>query len=291
MGNRQVQNIIAAAVILVALAALLFQNQIWNWWQELGLLNDKRPPIAEIISLGGNVKFRLPESLTYYRARKSMSLRAKDTVLTDQDGSAVISFKSGLKVELQPNSLIIVEDYGTGPGSMELTFLRGEVRILDQGEGLKLSGAELKKELATKPQSIEVDLTMLEKASTPVPVILPKINLEEKREKLKNQPQAKKKKEEKETLPDSYIASVIRNQKTFLNRCYAQHLRLNPEARGRIDTSLTIEPDGTISAARVIGSTIPDPVLQQCVVSTLQRARFKAFNGDPIMVNYPINFE
>ena len=67
--------------------------------------------------------------------------------------------------------------------------------------------------------------------------------------------------------------------------------RFNPNARGRIDTSLTIESDGTISSARVIGSTIPDPILQQCVVSTLQRARFKAFNGDPIIVAYPINFE
>ena len=96
---------------------------------------------------------------------------------------------------------------------------------------------------------------------------------------------------EKETLPDSYIASVIKNQRTFLNRCYAQRLRLNPDARGRIDTSLTIEPDGSISTARVIGSTISDPALQQCVVSTLQRARFKTFNGDPIIVQYPINFE
>ena len=100
-----------------------------------------------------------------------------------------------------------------------------------------------------------------------------------------------KKIDEKETLPDSYIASIIRNQRTFLNRCYAQYLRLNPDARGRIDCALTIEPDGTISTARVIGSTIPDSALQQCVVSTLQRARFKSFNGDPIIVNYPINFE
>jgi hypothetical protein len=286
--HRKTQDIIAVIVILLALLGLLFQDQIWNRWEEYKIGSDPRPSIAEITSLNRGVKYRLPESLTYRRARKSMPLHAKDTVLTEADSSAIITFKSGLKVELEPNSLIIIEEYGSGPGAMELTFLRGRVKILDQGKGIKLSGAELNKDQALK-QPVKIDFSVLEKAPTPPPVALNTMNLEEKKERLKEL--LRKKKAEKETLPDSYIASVIRNQKTFLNRCYAQHLRLNPDARGRIDTSLTIESDGSISSARVIGSTIPDPILQQCVVTTLQRARFKSFNGDPIIVAYPINFE
>lgn len=283
MDNRKVQNILAAIVIILAILILLFQESVWDWWQRISLENDKRPVLAQIESMSNNVKFRLPETLTYYRARPNMSLHAKDTVSTDVGSSAVISFKSGLKVELEPNSLIIIEDYGSGSGNMELTFLRGGVKILNQGEGLKLSGTAVKKD-----QAMKLNLALLDKAP-PTPPPLPKIGLEEKKEKLKDL--TRKKRVQKETLPDSYIASVIKNQKTFLNRCYAQHLRLNPDARGRIDTALTIEPDGSISTARVVGSTIPDPSLQQCVVTTLQRAHFRSFDGDPIIVNYPINFE
>jgi hypothetical protein len=275
--NRKVQNIVAAVLILLALLALLFQGQLWEWWQRFSLRYDKRPAIAEIVSLNKNVRFRLPESLTYYKAYADQPLHAKDTVSTDPDSSAIITFKSGLKVELEPNSLIIIEDYGSGPGALELTFLRGGVKILSEGNGpkVKLKGTDV----------VKLDLSGLDRVKPTPP--LTGIGLDDKKERRKQ----RKKKEEKETLSDSYIASVIRNQKTFLNRCYAQHLRLNPDARGRIDTSLTIEADGTISTARVIGSTIPDPSLQQCVVTTLQRARFRSFRGDPIIVNYPINFE
>jgi len=276
--NRKVQNIVAAALIIIALLALLFQGQIWEWWQRYSLRFDSRPVIAEVVSVNKNVRFRLPESLTYYKAYNQQGLHAKDTVSTDLDSSAIISFKSGLKVELEPNSLIIIEDYGSGPGALELTFLRGGVKVLSQGAGpkVKLKGAEV----------LKLNLSMLDREAKPTPP-LTGIGLDD----IKQKQRVKKKKIEKETLPDSYIASVIKNQKTFLNRCFAQHLRLNPDARGRIDTSLTIESDGTISTARVIGSTIPDPALQQCVVTTLQRARFRSFNGDPIIVNYPINFE
>jgi TonB family protein len=207
-------------------------------------------------------------------------LRAKDTVSTDQDSRAVIKFNSGLRVELEPNSLIIVDDFGSGPGQLELTFLQGGAKILDQGKGpkLNLSGADMKKK---EVPTAKIDFNQLFNSQE-------NVGLEDKEEKAKKKTQAKN---AKEVLPESYIASIIKNQKNFLYRCYAQHLRLNPDARGRIDTSITIEPDGTVSSCRVIGSTIPDPTLQQCVVSTLARARFRSFNGDPMIVTYPIHFD
>jgi hypothetical protein len=298
LNNRKIQNLIAAVVIILALIALFSQNKIEDWWREYSFTNDPRPVIAHIETLHNEVQYRPPESLVYHRAKTEMPLHAKDTVATDSSSSAVIAFNNGLKVELQPNSLIIIEDFTSGGGNIELSFLRGNVKVLNQADGVKLKGTSLKREKVAAndnepkdEEPIKLDFAMLEKAPTPPPAMVPKVELEEKTAKFKPTPAPHKHFDNKETLPDSYIASVIKNQRTFLNRCYAQHLRLNPDAHGRIDTSLTIEPDGTISTARVIGSTIPDPALQQCVVSTLQRARFKAFNGDPIIVTYPINFE
>lgn len=270
--NGRNQNILAVIVIIIALLTILFQDAVWDWYQNKKLDNDPRPVLAEFETITKNVKFRVPDSLTYYRAKSSRKLRAKDTVSSDEGSSAVITFKSGLKVELEPNSLIIIEDYG-GAGNLELTFLKGGVRILDQGKGPKIN---------LPPQNVNAKLDFNQLFNNQ-----DGLGLEDKVEKEKRKP----KHSGKEKLPESYIASVIRNQKNFLYRCYAQHLRLNPDARGRIDTSFSIEPDGTISACRVIASTIADPTLQQCVVSTLARVRFKSFDGDPMIVTYPIHFD
>jgi hypothetical protein len=293
--SRKIQNILATVVLVLALVALIFQNRIWDWWQERKLYTSDRPKLAEITELTHNVKVRLPESLTYYSAKKYLPLHDKDTVSTDASSTAVITFNTGLQVELEANSLITIEDATNSNGSLELTFLRGRVKVLNQGKGRGLS---LPPTALVKPKSViedegpTIDLSMLDQTPTPSPTVaptpLPRVDLEENRAKERAQT---KRVEEKETLPDSYIASIIHNQRTFLNRCYAQYLRLNPDARGRIDCLLTIEPDGTISTARVVASTIPDPTLQQCVVSILQRAKFKSFKGDPIIVTYPLSFE
>ena len=121
MINRRVQNILATAVIFLAFIALFFQNRIEDWLE--GFKSDSRPTIAKIESLSNNVKYRLPESLTYHRAKSNMDLHAKDTVSTDASSTAVIAFKSSLKVELEPNSLMIVEDYGKEGSNLELYVL------------------------------------------------------------------------------------------------------------------------------------------------------------------------
>jgi hypothetical protein len=295
LGNRKAQNVLAGIVLFFALITLLFQSRIYDWWELHKLLNSDKPAVAELTGISKNVKIRLPESLTYYRARNHWPLHVKDSISTDVDSTAIITFKSGLEILLEPNSLVIIEDPSiAGGGSMELSFLRGSVKIINNSQGrdihLPPTAISRPKNNADSPTPPEIDLNVLNQTPTPAPTLAPTpsphIDFVEKHKK----PEPKKV-EEKETLPDAYIASIIRNQRNYLNRCYAQYLRLNPDARGRIDCALTIEPDGTISTARVVGSTIPDPSLQQCVVSTLQRARFKSFNGDPIIVNYPINFE
>lgn len=298
MASRRLQNIIAVIVIILAILALIYQDQIWNYWQLSQLSDDPRPVLAEVLNFKNDVKYRLPESLTYYKVTANLGLRLKDTISTAPNSTAVVRFKSGMEVEVQPNSLFIIDDYGAeSGGTLELTFLRGNIRVIKDGDGLIIKGVSLKKDQAAKPQGpLRIDvIAALERVPSPPPATPPpRVEIEEKKEIKKptiTPPKRSPQPEEKEILPESYIVGVIRRQQTFLYRCYAQHLRLNPDARGRIDTSITIEPDGTVSTARVVRSTLPDPTLQQCVVTTLQRARFRSFKGDPLIISYPINFE
>ena len=271
MPLRKVQNVLAAVIILGALVGLFFQSKIEDWWQRRALNHDRRAIIGRIESLSGDVKIRKPESLSTVNATTGLNLRTDDSVLTEGDQSVVISFNSGLKIELEPHSTIVITD--TGP---EMIFLKGHIKVLNQVSGISLPPEALTKDdvnIVPPPEAVpqvEKKIVKIEKSKGPV---------------------MRKKVDEKTSLPDGYISSIIRNQKTFLNRCYAQHLRLDPDTQGRIDTSLVIEKDGSVSTARVVGSTIADPQLQQCIVGTLQRAKFKSFAGDPIVVNYPITFD
>jgi hypothetical protein len=269
---RKVQTVLAAVVVLGALTALLFQNQIERWWQRRNLSYDKRPIIGRIESITGDVKLRKPESLSSIGVKGGMNLHPDDTVLTEEGQKAIISFNSGLKVELEPHSTVVITD--SGP---EMVFLKGHITILNEVAGITLPPEVLTKE------------PVVEKQHLAPPEAVPSVERTEPIPMAKGSPS--KLKISDSSLPDAYISSVIKNQKTFLHRCYAQHLRNDPDTQGRIDTSLTIEIDGSISTARIIGSTIADPQLQQCIVSTLQRAKFRAFSGDPIIVNYPITLD
>ena len=274
----KIQNRIAIIVVLLGLLAILFQEQLWDAISQWRMKNDPRAVVASIENVSNDVKFRYPTSLIWRRVHSGLELRDNDTVATDPDSSAVVTFKSGLKVELEPNSLIVVHNYGGGADSLELTFLKGGMKVLNAPPTMILPPLKVKK----------VEISALP-VPTPSPEAPQKVALDEKALAPTATPRPKK--EIRETLPESYIVLVIKNQQNLLNRCYYQHLRLNPQAKGRIDANLTINPDGNVNRVLIIRSSIPDPSLQQCVVTVLSRARFRPYNGDPIIFTYPINLD
>ena len=114
---------------------------------------------------------------------------------------------------------------------------------------------------------------------------------EKKKVLVEKEKKPEKIKKARETLSDEYISQIVNSQKPFFNRCYAQHLRLNPDSRGQIHLAFTIDILGRVSTVSMIQSTLSDPQLEKCTMAVIERCKFKAFDGDPIVVNYPINFE
>jgi hypothetical protein len=93
------------------------------------------------------------------------------------------------------------------------------------------------------------------------------------------------------TLSDGYISTVVQNQKGFMNRCYALHLKNQPQSKGEIDLTFTIQPGGDVVNVKILKNSLGDLELQKCLQSIFERTRFRAFEGDPVIVNYPIYFE
>lgn len=62
--------------------------------------------------------------------------------------------------------------------------------------------------------------------------------------------------------------------RTDVPRCYARLLLRDPRARGVVDLSLTLTPDGTVTAATIDRSTLPDPDIATCLANTALRWNF-----------------
>ncbi len=279
-------------LLVLALFLIVFHEDVIDWFDSMFGPPDKREVIATLEDFSGTVNYKLPKTLVYKKPKRNLGLRDQDTLVTDQDGTAIITFVSGFRLEVTPNSILVIERPQIGEdGAIRITFLRGDFRVLNQGSAgsLILSKDNVLQDPAGRPPVKPIKITARPSPSPePSPILKTEV-IEEIKTVAKPSPRPTPKK--RETLPDEYIAQIIKKQTPFFNRCYAEHLRLNPNARGRINLSFTIAPTGSVSNVRLLGSTLKDPRLEQCTMSVIERARFRKFDGDPIIMNYPINFE
>jgi TonB family protein len=193
-------------------------------------------------------------------------------LVVGQGSQAIVRFKNDMVVEVQSQSSVFFEqlDY------VLVTIQKGGLKVLEKGTG-QHEVIMLKDGLLQDPEGRNIPAASLlkgdaaeedEPGGTPPPP-----------------PQ------DSQTLSDAYISSIVQNQKGFMNRCYAQHLRNQPQSKGEIHLTFTILSGGDVSNVKVLKSTIDDKELQRCVLSALERAKFRGFEGSPIIVNYPVFFE
>ncbi len=291
------QKITLGAILILGLLIIFYHEgvieQVRTWIEP----KDARETIAKLTSFKGKVRFKQPKSLKYNNVKNDLSLKNQDTLTTDIDSTARVVFADGFELEINPNSMIIIEKPKvSSTGAVQITFLRGDYTVVNEGSGeagkIVIATKDNKfQDVAGRPPLEPIKIRIREE-----PQIEKSVKLEEKEQKpilppALEKPTLPKKRKVRETLPDEYIASVVNNQKPFFNRCYAQHLRLNPDSRGQINLAFTIDPQGTVTAVNLINSTMGDPALDRCTMSVLERCRFRTYDGDPIVVNYPINFE
>ena len=294
-----------ALLILLGLLIIFYHNNIVDMIDVALSEKDTRETIATVQSLDGRVRFKAANSLKYKNATEQLNLKNLDTLTTDENSRAKISFVSGFEIEVEPNSLVVIENpKKDDQGRIQITFLKGDFKVVKSTVPNQVIVSKKKVLLESQGQTIskpvEIDLTPLITIPTPSEVAgtemkVPQIETEKLEEKKKVLAERDRKpepiKRAKETLSDDYISQVVTTQKPFFNRCYAQHLRLNPDSRGQIHLAFTIDPNGRVSTVSMIQSTLSDPQLEKCTMSVIERCRFRVFDGDPIVVNYPINFE
>jgi TonB family protein len=264
---------IVAALIFVGATLILLHQPILQGLEALFSPRDTRSVIGNIEDVYGEADVRLPESMEAVAVKKGQPIRHQDTLTTGPNSRLILRLKSGLALELEPQSSLFFEQSDT----TLITFQRGNFKVIEKGAGVHdvvilKDGILQDPEGRTIPPSQLLKTDIAESEDQPLPTMAPPP-------------------EETKTLSDAYISSVIQNQKGFLNRCYAQHLRSNPHSRGDLQLTFTIQPNGDVTNLKILKSSITDGELQKCVLSVIERSRFRAFQSEAIVVNYPIYFE
>lgn len=90
---------------------------------------------------------------------------------------------------------------------------------------------------------------------------------------------------------DEEIQIVFDKYKATLYRIYNRELRVNPSLQGKVVLRITIEPDGSVSLAKVESTDMDAKKMLKKVVDRVKRFNFGAKEGVPqITILYPIDF-
>jgi hypothetical protein len=90
---------------------------------------------------------------------------------------------------------------------------------------------------------------------------------------------------------DEEIQIVFDRYKASFYRLYSRELRNNPALQGQMVIRLTIEPDGSVSMAKLQSSDMDAPALADQVVERVKQMNFGAKEGvQTVTISYPIDF-
>ncbi|MFP3978326.1 AgmX/PglI C-terminal domain-containing protein [Marinobacter sp. KMM 10035] len=88
----------------------------------------------------------------------------------------------------------------------------------------------------------------------------------------------------------SNIRQVFDSGKTALYSLYQRELRQDPTLAGKVLLELVIQPDGSVSACKVVSSELENPALEQKLAMRVRLFNFGAANVEARKVRFPIDF-
>lgn len=196
-----------------------------------------------------------------------------DSVETNEIGDSVISFESAYRVRVRPNSLVTIEKVEDPDGfhvdviikrgdlTVETLGREGELFIAKNGERIvahQYNHSSLAKSPVTAPVSFDDISSQIEKQNGP--------NEEE-------------------------ISRQVQGAKNSFYKCFAHLLQRNPQAKGTLSVTFTIETSGKVSQIDSTSTTLNEEDFKKCIREVMSRIEFKPFSGAPISTLFPMNFE
>ncbi|NOY62128.1 MAG: TonB family protein [Gammaproteobacteria bacterium] len=89
---------------------------------------------------------------------------------------------------------------------------------------------------------------------------------------------------------ETEVTLVMERNKGKIFSIYRRALRKNPTLQGRVLLEITIDPDGSVAAAKILSSEIEDKALLKKLVRRVKLFKFGARNVATVTITYPYDF-
>jgi outer membrane biosynthesis protein TonB len=86
------------------------------------------------------------------------------------------------------------------------------------------------------------------------------------------------------------IRKIISDHKGAIYSLYRRALRKNPELEGKVTVQLVIEPDGSVSAGKILDSELNDSALERRLLGRIQLINFGVQKVTQTQLDYGFNF-
>lgn len=234
-------------------------------------------PLARVVVNFSPVSIKKKQTPKMEELKKSSSISYLDTLEVGAEGLATLSFESNDRIRVLENSLITLDQE---KDKIILIIKRGQIEIenVEVGSPIMISEAGSRKTLAAYLESKTNPALQGNLATT-------------KNESISSGTENSKSKSQLPSLTVGTIQEHLKQSKNNFFRCYSQLLQKSPGVAGHSVLTFTIDRNGKVSAPDVATTTLKDPQFKKCLVESVSRVEFPAFEGDPITTTYPLRFE
>ena len=271
---------IIIAGILIGLSFLVSPSRIEK------LQGQKK--IAEAHWSSGRVKIFRYDFLSYENLQSKAAIYNLDTVETLESSRAVLRAANGLALNIEENSKITIE---MQKQVLHITLKQGDIQVTQAAPLgsviIYYKGQPVDSTVFTQNTQFEIPTiqtnnvtltnsqnTGLDQNQTPEVQTNPKTELHNPSSVIEQQ-----------------VLQILGQQKQNYFKCYASLIQRTQAQPIQVLVSVTMEPSGVISQAKVTQSTFQEAQFFKCLEEVTLRIKMKGFTGKALSTRFPIKFE
>ncbi|MCB0421634.1 MAG: AgmX/PglI C-terminal domain-containing protein [Bdellovibrionales bacterium] len=258
--------------------------------------DSKEQPLALIRSFKGDVWLDRKQTpiIKLTRNQNHYSIHSFNKIVTGPEAEVHLQLPQKSIIALTENSAAFFEwDNSSDTRKRAIIYLlKGSWKLIKSSPNKDFFVIEKgEKSNAPEPQQNKVRIVEPTSVRSPKMFVNSKLILKDEKKTLESSTNKGPKKNPLRTLSNEYLdAEMQKKQQRFLN-CQTNALRMKKSAHGEILVEMTIESSGQVSDVSIQSNTLKNDELTQCIVEIFRRARFRSFDGYPIVKTYPLIFE
>lgn len=244
--------------------------------------------IAEAHWSAGRVKIFRYDFLSYENLQSKASVYNLDTIETLESSRAVLRTSNGLALNLEENSKITIE---MQKQIIHITLKQGDIQVTQAAPLgtviISYKGQPVDSTVFT--QNTQFEIPTVQTNNTSISTSQNTVLNQNQTPEIQTNPKTEL--HNPTSIIEEQVLHTLAQQKQNYFKCYASLIQRTQAHPIQALVSVTIEPNGVISQAKVTQSTFQEEPFFKCLEEVTLRIKMKSFAGKALSTRFPIKFE